>query len=289
MSSVRSRIDSILSNAGKAQESFSNREYETSAKLYKESFSMLRTLLNSGEIKDEKSFAFLRKQLDEFKVWTRKAEKKAQQSKKKNLVKKEVDLKQRLLSMRGKQATESELHERFAKLKEGMTPKKSNVTEQELTERLQALGPSQFPQSSVSEAEAEDPRVKKMLEEAMKEATSGFHVEEDSSLDPELAASLAKLDLSKTGDDELFALLGAHGVAAGSIDDAAVDEIIKQTKDYVRFGGAGGTTAEEEEQDDGEKDILSSSDYSTSDSDSDNPKRKSKKKKTTTRKSWFRR
>mmetsp|Transcript_14289 Transcript_14289/g.27750 ORF Transcript_14289/g.27750 Transcript_14289/m.27750 type:complete len:343 (+) Transcript_14289:133-1161(+) len=263
-------IDKAIERASRAQQLADEAQWQEASELYSRAAQDLRTLLRSNKIKDDRSRAFLGSQCDDFQRQADITGKKAQ-------AKRERDLIARARQLRGLQAKPksdaelnretNDLRSRFAKLQ---GPSKPAASLDELQARLEALGPSQFPDkasgsSQTASEESEDPRVKEALERARAEDRSGYGISGDmpADIDPDLGMLLHELDSNENVTDEaLQALLGAVGVSSIAttsaeadigmplnssktktssssrrVEDDEVEALIRQARDFARFGG----------------------------------------------------
>lgn len=262
-----SSIDDIIAEAGRAHEAARGGDWQTAAQLYRSSSDALRAMLRSGKVADARSQELLGKKCDEFKRDARHAEGKAQEAYEKRLVGRMRQLKglaAKPLQDAELEDAEGALRARFAKLQASSDGKPAASTT-ELADRLDRLGPSQFPAASSYEPKAagadaddeddeeDDPRVLKAIADAQREldreaggagAGGGEDANDNDDVSPQLAAMLNRIGADDVSDDVLAQLLGESGLGPGlgfmdgDGDGAQGDDIagiIRKTRELARF------------------------------------------------------
>jgi hypothetical protein len=243
-----SAVDRSLDLAREGHAAFDRGEHGVAAERFAAGAEQLRGLLRSGKVTDPRSAALLAKQCDELERLARTARRKDQETKEKALT-------ERALALRGMQLApksqaelareEAALRERFAALQGAGTASASAsvatsaATEDALAARLAKLGPSQFPDldDDTVRRPREDLEVLMALQTAARESSSNS----EAAPDPRVEALLRSLggDAVTDKSDEALAML----LGQSDAQDADVDAILKQARDYARFGGVSSAAA----------------------------------------------
>jgi hypothetical protein len=234
-----SAVDRSFQLTHEGHAAFDRGELGVAAERFAAGAEQLRGLLRSGKVTDPRSAALLAKQCDELERLARTARRKEQEAKEKALT-------ERALALRGMQLApksqaelareEAALRERFAALQVGGTASASSASstaaEDALEARLAKLGPSQFPDLNDDAAQLprEDLEVQMALQTVARESAS----EGEPAPDPRVEALLRSLGSDVVADKSDAALAQLLGQADSH--DADVDAIIKQARDYARFG-----------------------------------------------------
>ena len=234
-----SAVDRSFQLTHEGHAAFDRGEFGVAAERFVAGAEQLRGLLRSGKVTDPRSAALLAKQCDELERLARTARRKEQEAKEKALM-------ERALALRGMQLApksqaelareEAALRERFAALQGGgsasASAASSAAAEDALAARLAKLGPSQFPDLNDDAAQRprEDLEVQMALQTVARESASEGEPAPDPRVE-ELLRSLGSDAVADKSDAALAQLLGQ----ADAHDDADVDAIIKQARDYARF------------------------------------------------------